>query len=91
MAPGLTVGVREFRANVRRYLDDVTNGASIVITDRGKPVARLVGVDELTSGVQRLIDDGRLRMPTRSPTSPDSWPRVPSRGGVADLVTDQRR
>lgn len=87
----LNVGIREFRANVRRYLDDVATGGSIVITDRGRPIARLVGVDELTPGVQRLLDEGRLQMPTRTPTSPDTWPRARSRGSVADLVADQRR
>ena len=39
------VGVRELRQNASRYLAIVAaGGGPIVITDRGRPVARLVGI-----------------------------------------------
>jgi prevent-host-death family protein len=38
------IGVRELRQNASRYLEDVAAGESIEITDRGRPVARLVPV-----------------------------------------------
>lgn len=38
-----TAGIREVRQNISALLEDVKKGREIVITDRGKPVARLVG------------------------------------------------
>jgi prevent-host-death family protein len=38
------IGVRELRQNASKYLADVESGESIEITDRGRPVARLVPV-----------------------------------------------
>lgn len=37
-----TAGVREARQNLTSLLDDVRKGREVVITDRGRPVARLV-------------------------------------------------
>jgi antitoxin (DNA-binding transcriptional repressor) of toxin-antitoxin stability system len=63
----------------------------VTITDRGRPVARLIGVDAITPGMQQLIAEGLLRMPKRPATSAASWPRPTSKGSVADLVAEQRR
>jgi prevent-host-death family protein len=40
-----TAGVREARQNLTDLLDDVRKGREVVITDRGRPVARLVPVE----------------------------------------------
>jgi prevent-host-death family protein len=37
-----TAGIREARQNLSALLDEVRKGREVVITDRGKPVARLV-------------------------------------------------
>lgn len=44
------VGLREAKAGLSRLVRDVQKGAEWLITDRGRPVARLVGVetDDLT-------------------------------------------
>jgi prevent-host-death family protein len=39
-----TAGVREARQNLTDLLDDVKKGREVVITDRGRPVARLTPV-----------------------------------------------
>ena len=90
------VGVRELRAHLSRYVGEVGRGRSIVVTDRGLPVARLVGVDELPPGLERLIADRLVRLPARPASSPRTWrrPRVKdpdAEGSVADLVVQQRR
>lgn len=36
-----TAGVREARQNLTELLDEVKKGREVVITDRGRPVARL--------------------------------------------------
>ncbi len=40
-----TAGVREVRQNLTELLDDVKKGREVVITDRGRPVARLAPVE----------------------------------------------
>ena len=37
-----TVGVRELRQNLSKYLERVKNGETLTVTERGKEVARLV-------------------------------------------------
>lgn len=37
-----TVGVRELRQNLSRYLDRVKDGESLIVTEHGREVARLV-------------------------------------------------
>jgi prevent-host-death family protein len=60
---GVLVGVRKFRENLSYYLDLVRDGTNVVvITERGKPVARLQG----PSNLERLIAEGRVR-PAQKP------------------------
>jgi len=40
------ISIREANQHLSRYLDAVENGDEVVITRRGKPVARLVAVEE---------------------------------------------
>jgi prevent-host-death family protein len=62
----VTVGIRKFRENLSHYLDLVKEGReSVVITERGKPVARLSG----PSNLERMIAEGRVR-PARKPKRP---------------------
>lgn len=87
----VTVGVREFRENLRSFLDRVKAGEEVVITERGKPVARLLATGSQTT-FERLVAEGRIR-PALRPKSPpaeiSTRPRV--RGGtVADIVIKQR-
>jgi prevent-host-death family protein len=58
----VTVGVRELRENLSAYLDRVKAGEEVVITERGKRVARIVGPSKL----DQLIAEGRVR-PARKP------------------------
>jgi len=40
--PMRTAGIREVRQNLSSLIEDVRKGREILITDRGRPVARLV-------------------------------------------------
>lgn len=42
MRPAKTVGVRELRQNLSRYLERVKEGETLTVTERGREVARLV-------------------------------------------------
>jgi prevent-host-death family protein len=49
-----TVGVRELRQNLSRYLDRVKAGADLVVTERGTVVARLVPAGAAAGGYAEL-------------------------------------
>jgi len=52
------IGVRELRQNASRYLERVVRGESLEITDRGRPVARLVPLGR--DGWTDLVSSGRV-------------------------------
>lgn len=61
------IGVRELRQHASRYLERVARGESIEVTDRGRPVARLVPVEvdawtamTLAGRVIPAADDGDI-------------------------------
>jgi prevent-host-death family protein len=63
----LTAGVREARQNLSALLDQVKKGREVVITERGRPVAKLVPPDRpLGKGVPNLAAF-RRRMPVLDP------------------------
>ena len=83
-----SVGIRQLRAGLSRYLAEVRAGHTITVTDHGRPIARIVPVDE-PSPLERLIAEG-LVQPARQRTR--SAPRpVEASGTVSDLVAEQRR
>lgn len=54
-----TIGVRELRRYASRWLARVKAGETFVVTDRGRPVARLSPVEEPV-GYERLVAEGRI-------------------------------
>lgn len=55
-----TIGIRELRQQASKHLREVEAGETIEVTDRGRPVARLVPVPREESTVERLRREGRL-------------------------------
>jgi prevent-host-death family protein len=74
------IGVRELRQQASRWLRRVAEGESFEITDRGRPVARLVPVPP-EEGLDALIAAGRAR-PGRGRLE-DLGPPLPARPGAA--------
>jgi antitoxin (DNA-binding transcriptional repressor) of toxin-antitoxin stability system len=82
------VGIRQLRDGLSRHLVDVRNGRTVVVTDHGRAIARIVPVDGPTA-LERLIAEGRVRpATTRKRSAPTP---VPAAGTVSDLVAEQRR
>ena len=52
------IGIRELRQHASRYLREVQDGETIEVTDRGRPVARLVPVPR-SGGIKGLAASGR--------------------------------
>lgn len=88
--PYVEVGIRDLKNNLSRYLDRVREGEDVVVTDRGKPVARLSALDHATDRLATLIASGVVRAPKRTSRSRPAR-RITSAGSVSDLVAEQRR
>lgn len=86
----MEVGVRELRDNLSRWIARAKRGQEVVITERGKPVARLTRVGE-SPALERLVAKGIITPPTQRKTRIRQQDLVKTRGSVSDLVKDQRR
>ena len=84
------VGVRDLKNNLSRYLDRVQEGEEVIVTDRGRPVARLSALDHSTDRLAELIAAGVVR-PPKSTTRSRPARRIKPKGSVSDLVAEQRR
>lgn len=86
----MEVGIRELRDQLRRWLDAVERGEEVTITERGRPIARLIGAST-PAPYERLVTEGVIA-PAARPRRPDSaHRRVKTQGTVSDLVPEQRR
>lgn len=81
--------MRELHDKLSRYLDAVAAGDEIIVTKRGRAIARVTAVDA-RDPLQDLRDRGLLR-PPRRPKRPLPLPTIKARGGlVSDLVSELR-
>ena len=87
----MDVAVSELRANLRDWLERAREGNEVVVTERGVPVARLLGIGT-TPLLDQLTAEGVIGRPT-SPERPaaSGRPRPRPRRPVAPLVSEQRR
>lgn len=84
------VGVAQLRRELKEWLDRVRSGDEVVITDRGRPVARLSGIDAAPL-LDRLVEEGRVSgTPDAHRPTTRGRPRVRARGEVAALVVVER-
>ncbi len=58
------IGIRELRQHASRYLARVARGERIEVTDRGRPVAMLVPVED--DPWEMLLASGRVTPPSSS-------------------------
>ncbi len=89
---GTTVGIRDLKARLSHYLREVSAGATLVVTDRGRPIARVLPAagGSLAERTEELIRAGLLAW-SGCQLEPEV-PRVPVRGEgtVADLLLEDR-
>lgn len=54
------VGIRELKIHASAVIRRAARGETIIVTDRGRPVARIVPVRDDEGWWERLAQDGRL-------------------------------
>lgn len=86
------VGIRELKSRLSEYVARARSGESVVITQRGVPVARLEPLrSRLPAALLRLIEEGRAvdKGPLRQ--LPKPRPFLPGEKTSTDYVREQRR
>ena len=89
IATSVRVGVRELRDHLSRYLEQVASGSEVVVTDRGRPIARILPAGE--TPLDRLAAAGLVRAPLRPKVDLSTIARVRPTEPVSPLVAEQRR
>ncbi|WP_322751780.1 MULTISPECIES: type II toxin-antitoxin system Phd/YefM family antitoxin [unclassified Frankia] len=87
-----TIGLRELNQNPSKAVALVRSGVSIVVTDRGKPVLRMVPEVEQPGALQRMVATGDASAPAERgmpDVIPDLVPAVESLAEI--LVADRDR
>ena len=84
------VGVAQLRRELKDWLDRVQSGDEVVITDRGRPIARLSGVHS-SALLDRLAEEGRISgPPAAARPAARGRRRATATGEVAELIVAER-
>lgn len=86
-----TVGIRELKERLATYMRQVKAGKTVVITEHGKPVGRIVPVQaSVEDKMQELIKAGVIQWSGRKPKR--RIPTVKTRGKktLSDIVLENR-
>lgn len=76
--------------NLSRYLERVRAGDHVVVTDHGRPVARLTPMDAGADRLAELVAAGVVQAP-KDTTRHRPARRVRAKTTISDLVREQRR
>jgi prevent-host-death family protein len=86
-----TVGIRELKTRLGSYVQRVKSGSTFVITERGKPIGRIVPISpSVESRAHELIRAGLIAWSGRKlvPTTPVA--RTRGKQTVAELLLEDR-
>lgn len=86
------VSIRELKSRLSHYLRLAQAGDSVVITDRGVPVGRLVPMEQNLEGrIDALRAAGVLHWSGRRLAPRQPQIRLPAGKSVAELIIEDRR
>ena len=55
----IAVGIRQLKARLSAYMNQVRHGEEIVVTDRGREIALVIPISRERDTVKRLMESGR--------------------------------
>lgn len=89
----LEIGIRALKARLSELVRRAADGETIVVTERGRPVAELVPhrSRELPSKLAELVRRGELTLATSPPRLPKPRARMQRGSSLSDIVVEERR
>jgi prevent-host-death family protein len=85
-----TIGLRELNQNPSRAVARVRAGASLLVTDRGKPVLRMIPADEHPGTLEQMIAAGEVQAPAETGLPDLIEDLAPGTDSLADLLIADR-
>lgn len=85
-----TIGLRELNQNPSKAVARVRAGVSLVVTDRGRPVLRMVPEIEHPNALHQMIAAGGARPPVESGMPDLIEDLAPGIDSLADLLVADR-
>ncbi|MGH3908451.1 MAG: type II toxin-antitoxin system Phd/YefM family antitoxin [Pseudonocardiaceae bacterium] len=85
-----TIGLRELNQNPSRAVTRVRAGATLIVTDRGRPVLRMVPEVEHPSTLQQMLAAGTVRPPAEHGMPELIHDLAPDLESLADLLLADR-
>lgn len=89
IAPAASVGIRELRDHLSRYLDQVKAGSTVTVTEHGRVIATIVPM-RYSRHMLKLAAEGKVRLPTLPPGRAADFPKIEVEGGISDLLREMR-
>ncbi|MGH2523162.1 MAG: type II toxin-antitoxin system Phd/YefM family antitoxin [Anaerolineales bacterium] len=87
----ISVGVRELKSQLSKYLRQVKAGRTVVITEHGQTVGRIVPVAKsLDERIEAMIQAGLAEWSGKPLPSVKHRPRVRGKKTVAELLIENR-
>ena len=91
----LTTAVREFRTDLGKYLSLVKRGEEVMITEHGKPVAKLIQpapeTDAWRERLPLLAAQGLILLPSKGPRKKPPKPIQVKGKPLSEIVIEDRR
>ena len=89
----LEVGIRALKARLSELVRRAADGETIVVTERGRPVAELVPhrSAELPARLAELVRRGELTLATKPPLLPKARARMQRGSSLSDVIVQERR
>ncbi|WP_030057471.1 MULTISPECIES: type II toxin-antitoxin system Phd/YefM family antitoxin [Streptomyces] len=85
-----TMGLRELNQNPSKAVARVRAGATIVVTDRGRPVLRLVPEEPPVTTLERMIAAGEVTPPVEEGMPELALDLLPGLDSLSDLLIEDR-
>jgi len=92
------VGIRELKTHLSRYVQDVKNGDEILVSERGRVIAKLVSIEPHTEAARfqnlllKLSAEGQISLPKIQARAALPVRRKKVKGApLADAVIEDRR
>jgi prevent-host-death family protein len=87
------VGIKELRNGLSRYIEEVREtGQQVIVTDRGKPVVKLVPLESWDERYARMVASGAVTPPRAPLRGPIPRPTIKLTPGptLAEIVVQMR-
>jgi prevent-host-death family protein len=85
-----TIGLRELNQNPSKAVARVRAGETILVTDRGRPVLRLVPEDDQPGGLRHMIESGEATPPAELGMPDLMLDLAPGLDSLSDLLIADR-